>query len=319
MRTFLKLLENPLGLSGLLLILFFGVVAIVAPILAPPKWPHEPYRIPRDGYRAEPQPPSPEHPFGTAEGQYDIYYGCVWGTRTAWYVSTIVVGLSALIGITIGAVAAFYGRWFDEVVMRVTDIFYAFPFLVAAMTLTSILGRGVTNAMIALVAFGWMGYARLIRGEVLRLKEMDYVQAARALGAPTRRLIVRHILPNAIWPVFVQATMNMGSIVITFAALSFLGVGAPQGYADWGQMISYARNWIIGLQGNPLALPRLEPRRGCPSGYTRSSAAWTYFRLIPFLEQRGLHWPDGEVCGRSLPTWHCSCSWPPSPSSQPGT
>ncbi|MCD6129228.1 ABC transporter permease, partial [Candidatus Bipolaricaulota bacterium] len=197
--------------------------------------------------------PSPEHPFGTAEGQYDIFYGCVWGTRTAWYVSTIVVGLSALIGITIGAVSAFYGGWFDEVVMRITDIFYAFPFLVAAMTLTSILGRGVTNAMIALVAFGWMGYARLIRGEVLRLKEMDYIQAARALGAPTSRLIVRHILPNAIWPVFVQATMNMGSIVITFASLSFLGVGAPRGYADWGQMISYARNWIIGLHGNPLA------------------------------------------------------------------
>ena len=253
MRTFLKLLKNPLGLSGLLLILFFGIVAILAPVLAPPKWPHEPYRIPRDGYRAEPRPPGPEHPFGTAEGQYDIFYGCVWGTRTAWYVSTIVVGLSALIGITIGAVAAFYGGWFDEVVMRITDIFYAFPFLVAAMTLTSILGRGVANAMIALVAFGWMGYARLIRGEVLRLKEMDYIQAARALGAPTSRLIVRHILPNAIWPVFVQATMNMGSVVITFASLSFLGVGAPRGYADWGQMISYARNWIIGLHGNPLA------------------------------------------------------------------
>jgi peptide/nickel transport system permease protein len=253
MKTFLKLIKNPLGLIGLVLIVFFGVVAILAPVLAPPKWEHEPYRIPRAGYRSEPRPPSPEHPFGTAEGQFDIYYGVVWGTRTAWYVSLIVVGASAILGIALGAVGAFFGGWLDEVIMRITDIFYAFPYLVAAMTLTAILGQGVTNAMIALIAFGWMGYARLIRGEVLRLREMDYVQAARASGAGSLRIITRHILPNAIWPVFVTATMAIGSIVITFASLSFLGVGVPSGYADWGQLISYARNWIIGLQGNPMA------------------------------------------------------------------
>lgn len=253
MKTFLKLIKNPLGLTGLVLLVLFAVIALLAPLLAPPQWEHEPYRIPRDGFRAEPQPPNEKHPFGTAEGQYDIYYGIVWGTRTAWKVSLIVVGIALGIGITLGTVSAFYGGWLDEGLMRITDIFYAFPFLVAAMTLTSILGRGVTNAMIALVAFGWMGYARLVRGEVLRIREMDYVQAARAIGVPVWRMLPRHILPNAIWPVFVAATMDMGSIVITFAALSFLGVGAPQGYADWGQMISYARNWIIGLHGNPLA------------------------------------------------------------------
>lgn len=253
MRAIRGIIKNPLGLSGLLLVIFFGVVALLAPTLAPPKWAHEPYRIPRAGYRSEPQPPSAEHPFGTSEGQYDIYYGVVWGTRMAWYVSVTVVGLSAAIGIIIGAGSAFYGRWIDEVMMRITDIFYAFPFLVAAMTLTAILGQGVTNAMIALIAFGWMGYARLTRAEVLRLKEMDYVQAARATGASSYRIIARHIMPNAIWPVFVQITMSMGSVVITFAGLSFLGVGVPSGYADWGQLISYARNWIIGLQGNPLA------------------------------------------------------------------
>lgn len=253
MRAIWGIIKNPLGLSGLLLVIFFGVVALLAPTLAPPKWAHEPYRIPRAGYRSEPQPPSAEHPFGTSEGQYDIYYGVVWGTRMAWYVSVTIVGLSAAIGIIIGAGSAFYGRWIDEVMMRITDIFYAFPFLVAAMTLTAILGQGVTNAMIALIAFGWMGYARLTRAEVLRLKEMDYVQAARATGASSYRIIARHIMPNAIWPVFVQITMSMGSVVITFAGLSFLGVGVPSGYADWGQLISYARNWIIGLQGNPLA------------------------------------------------------------------
>lgn len=253
MTTFLKLIKNPLGLTGLVLIVFFLVIAVIAPMLAPPKWAGEPYRIPRDGYKAEPQPPSEKHLFGTAEGQYDIYYGIIWGTRTAWFVSLTVVGIALAIGILMGVMAGFYGGLLDEVLMRLTDIFMAFPFLVAAMTLTSILGRGVDNAMIALIAFGWMGYARLIRSEVLRIREEEYVQAARAVGVPVWRMIPRHILPNAIWPVFVQGTMDMGSIVIAFAALSFLGVGAPEGYADWGQMISYARNWIIGLRGNPLA------------------------------------------------------------------
>jgi len=251
--TFLKLIKNPLGLIGLVLLVFFVVVGILAPVLAPPAWEHEPYRIPRDGYSSVPKPPSPEHPFGTAEGQYDIYYGIVWGTRTAWRVSLVVVSISALIGIVMGSVAAFYGGVLDELLMRVTDIFYAFPFLVGAMVLTTILGRGLTNVMVALVALGWMGYARLIRGDILQIREADYVQAARAAGANSLRLIWRHILPNAIWPVVVQGTMSMGSIVITAAALSFLGVGAPLGYADWGQLISYARNWILGLYGNPLA------------------------------------------------------------------
>lgn len=253
MTTFLKLIKNPLGLIGLVLLVFFVVVGILAPVLAPPAWEHEPYRIPRDGYSSVPKPPSPEHPFGTAEGQYDIYYGIVWGTRTAWRVSLIVVSISALIGIVMGSVAAFYGGVLDELLMRITDIFYAFPFLVGAMVLTTILGRGLTNVMVALVALGWMGYARLIRGDILQIREADYVQAARAAGASSLRLILRHILPNAIWPVVVQGTMSMGSIVITAAALSFLGVGAPLGYADWGQLISYARNWILGLYGNPLA------------------------------------------------------------------
>jgi peptide/nickel transport system permease protein len=253
MNTFLKLVKNPLGLIGLVITVFFLVIAILAPVLAPPVWEHEPYRIPRDGYGPQPKPPSEEHPFGTAEGQFDIYYGIIWGTRTAWRVSLLVVGISALTGIVLGSISAFYGGFLDEILMRIVDIFYAFPFLVGAMVFTTILGRGVTNAMIALVLFSWMGYARLIRGDILQIREAEYVQAARAAGAGSARLLLRHILPNAIWPVVVQGTMTMGSVVITFAALSFLGVGAPQGYADWGQLVSYARNWILGLRGNPLS------------------------------------------------------------------
>lgn len=252
-RTARKFIRNPLGMIGLLLLVFFVVIAILAPVLAPPAWEGEPYRIPRDGFSPTPKPPVDEHPFGTTEGQYDIYYGIIWGTRSAWVVSLIVVGCTAAIGIVIGSIAAFYGGLIDEVIMRITDIFYAFPFLVGAMVLTTILGRGLDNVMIALIALGWMGYARLIRGDILQIRESEYVQAARATGAGTLRLLIRHILPNAIWPVAVQGTMAMGSIVITAAALSFLGVGAPMGYADWGQLISFSRNWVIGFQGNPFA------------------------------------------------------------------
>lgn len=134
------------------------------------------------------------------------------------------------------------------VFMRIVDIFQAFPFLIAAMTIAAVLqpkiGRSILTAAIALIVFGWMGYARLIRGDILSVKERDYVQAARAAGAGHLRIVLRHILPNAIYPTLVVASMDIGSYVISFAALSFLGLGAEVGYADWGQMLSFARNWI---------------------------------------------------------------------------
>ncbi|MFC2108867.1 ABC transporter permease [Candidatus Bipolaricaulota bacterium] len=248
-----KFVRNPLGVIGILILLFFVVIGALAPVLAPPQWENEPYRIPRSGFSPTPKPPNEEHPFGTTEGQYDIYYGIIWGTRTAWSISLTVVGFAATIGIIVGAFSAFYGGVVDEIVMRITDVFYAFPFLVGAMVITSILGRGLVNVMYALIALGWMGYARLIRSDIIRIRELDYVQAARASGAGNLRILLRHIIPNAIWPVVVQASMSMGSIVITAAALSFLGVGASMGYADWGQLISFGRNYIIGLGGDPLA------------------------------------------------------------------
>ena len=157
------------------------------------------------------------------------------------------------IGVPLGAIAAFYGGAIDEIIMRITDIFMTFPFLVAAMVLVVILGRGLNNVMIAMMVFGWMGYTRMIRGDILTIKENDYIAAAHAIGASDFRIILRHVLPNAIYPIFVMATMNIGSMVLTAAALSFLGLGSAVGYADWGQMISFARNWILGTQTNPLA------------------------------------------------------------------
>lgn len=247
-----RLLQNKISLLGILIIAFFIIIAVFAPYIAPPRDADEPYLIPRAGWQIEPQPPSEEYIFGTSEGQYDIFYGIVWGTRTAFRIGLIVVGISSLIGITVGTIAAYYGGLIDELIMRVTDIFMSIPFIIATIVLVTILGQGIGNVMIALITFSWMSTARLMRSQVLSVKEDEFVQAAVALGANDFRIIFKHIILNTIFPVVIQASMRMGSMVITASTLSFLGVGAPEGYADWGQMISFARNWILGVQGNPL-------------------------------------------------------------------
>ena len=268
-RTLRKLFSNATSLIGIILLILFVVIAIFAPIIAPPLS-DDPYQVPRMSWDVNPQPPgSPMsdeirdiYDFmdkeikydraicGTAEGGYDIFYGLIWGTRTAFKIGIITVLIAAFIGIFIGSISAYFGGWIDEILMRITDIFLSFPFLVAAMVLTTVLGRGIDKVMIALIVFGWMGYARVIRGSILSAKEETYVMAAKALGVKDGKVIWKHLLPNTIFPVLVQASMNIGSMVITAAALSFLGVGAPVGYADWGQMVSFARNWIIGAPGH---------------------------------------------------------------------
>ena len=268
-RTLRKLFSNATSLIGIILLILFVVIAIFAPIIAPPLS-DDPYQVPRMSWDVNPQPPgfpmSDEirdiYDFmgkeieydraicGTAEGGYDIFYGLIWGTRTAFKIGIITVLIAAFIGIFIGSISAYFGGWIDEILMRITDIFLSFPFLIAAMVFTTVLGRGLDKVMVALIFFGWMGYARVIRGNILSAKEQTYVMAAKALGVKDGKVIWKHLLPNTIFPVLVQASMNIGSMVITAAALSFLGVGAPVGYADWGQMVSFARNWIIGSPGH---------------------------------------------------------------------
>ncbi len=272
-RMLKGLLTNPLSLSGLALLGLFLVVALAAPVLAPPRPNANPYHIPRDGFSPNPkmpgtewrvrQPPLPfwwkpithkdhwVHLMGTASGQWDIYYGVVWGTRTAFKVGLIITLSVATLGIFLGSISAYYGGAVDMVIMRITDVFMSFPFLLAALTLSAILapvmGKSLIPPSIALIMFGWMGYARLIRSDILSVKEREYVLAAKVLGATDRRILLKHILPNAIYPTMVVASMDMGSYVLSFAALSFLGVGAEVGYADWGQLISFARDWITDL------------------------------------------------------------------------
>lgn len=243
-----RLLSNASGILGIVLLGLFVLVALFAPLLAPPKPGRDPYFMPVVTWSADPLPPSREHPFGVA-GKRDIFYGVVWGTRTAFRIGILVTLASTAIGLFVGALAGYFGRILDEVLMRVTDIFMAVPFLVAAMVLTTILGTGLDKVMIALIVFSWMYPARLIRGNILQVKEEQFVLAAKSLGVSDAVIILRHVLPNAIFPVLIQASMRMGSLVITAAALSFLGLGAPQGYADWGALLNYARNWMLGGYG----------------------------------------------------------------------
>jgi peptide/nickel transport system permease protein len=272
-RILVGLYTNPLSITGLVILTAFVLIAIFAPVLAPPVKNADPYQIPRDGFNPQPRPPGtewrvrpPEVPFwyqtvtgkdkwvhlmGTASGQYDIYYGLIWGTRTALMVGVIIVGSTLVIGILVGSVAAYYGGRVDDILMRITEIFMAFPLLLAALTLTSVLAAGVGKNIwvptAALIFFGWMTYARLVRGDILTVKERDYVMAARVVGSRDFRILLRHILPNAIFPTLVLASLDIGSVVLTFAALSFLGVGVEVGYAEWGQIVSFARSWILNL------------------------------------------------------------------------
>ncbi len=196
-----------------------------------------------------------------------------------------------LIGILIGALSAFYGGWLDNILMRITEIFMAFPYLLAALTLSAILtpviGKGIWPPLIAMISFGWMSYARVIRGDILSVRERDYVMASRVIGVKDRRIIMKHVIPNAIYPTLILASINIGADVIAFSALSFLGIGTEVGYADWGQMIAFARNWIPSLatywwivlfpaHGIDLLHAGLEPgRRRAARYYGPTPAPWS--------------------------------------------
>jgi peptide/nickel transport system permease protein len=247
-----QLRKKPMSLVGFGLIGFFLLVAVAAPVLAPPeKNSRDAYLMPQDGYSPDPVRPSAKHWFGTTEQQYDLYYGMIWGTRTAFQVAIMVVVSSLIVGMIIGGAAGFYGGWIDELTMRFTDIILAFPDLILAVVIVTVRKPSLENVMVSVAAVSWPSYARLLRGDVLSIKERDFVSAARALGASDFRILFRHIIPNCIYPLLVVASLSMGRIVITAAALSFLGLGAPVGYADWGQLISLSRNWLLGSNGNP--------------------------------------------------------------------
>lgn len=249
--TLHRIFRNPSAIIGFSLLFLFTSVAVFAPLIAPPKYAHNPYMMPHKGFSPTPKPPSRTNIFGTTSGQYDIFYGVVWGTRTAFKIGLFVVGIAGLVGVSLGALAGYFGGVIDEILMRITDIIWAIPLLVLAMAIVVAFGRGLDKIMIALAMVQWRWYVRVIRAEILTLRDQDFVQAAKVMGVSDFKIIFRHILPNAIFPVLIMASMDMGSMVVTAAFMSFVGLGAPKGFADWGQMVALARNYIVGPPDDP--------------------------------------------------------------------
>ncbi len=233
--------RDPLAVASLVLILLFILGAVFAPLLTP---------YPEQG-RGDPnilekfQPPSQAHPLGTDYLGRDVLARILFGGRTSLSIGFLVVVVAVAIGIPLGAIAGYYGGWLDDVIMRITDMFLAFPPLLLAIAIAAALGASFTNAMIAIAFTWWPWYARLVRAQTLSLREMHFVEAARSIGVSDLSIIVHHILPNVLTPVLVQATMDIGSAVLTGAAISFVGLGVQPPTPDWGKMISTGRIYFI--------------------------------------------------------------------------
>jgi peptide/nickel transport system permease protein len=236
-RALRRLVRSRLALVGAMITLALFVVAAFAPWIAP----YSPTKI---SLPERLKPPSFRHPFGTDDAGRDILSRVIYGSRITLRICGLVVGMTLVIGTLLGLVAGYLGGWVDELVMRTSDVFLAFPALILAMAIAAALGPSLENAIVAMVAIWWPRYARVIRGQVLAIREIDYVAAARAAGASSPRIMLRHILPNCISPVVVQATLDLGEVVLTAATLSFIGFGAQPPTPEWGAMVSVGRNYL---------------------------------------------------------------------------
>lgn len=223
---------------GLVLVILFFAVALLAPLISPFDPNHQ------DIIGAKLAPPSAQHWFGADILGRDMLSRMIYGARISVFVGLAVVLVAGSFGTFVGLFAGYRRGWIDEVVMRVTDIFFAFPPLILAMAIAGALGPSLTNALIAVVVVLWPAYARLVRGQVLVLREREFIQAAQTVGVHNRRLLFRHLLPNVLAPLLVQATFDMGATILTVAGLSFIGFGAQPPTPEWGVMISDGRNYI---------------------------------------------------------------------------
>ena len=189
--------------------------------------------------------PTGAHWFGLDELGRDILSRVLYGARISLLVGIVVVGVSASVGILLGSIAGYFGGKIDELISRIIDILLAFPGLLLAIAMVAVLGPSLTNVVLALSLIGWVGYARLVRGQVLRARELEFVQAARALGATTSRILARHVIPTTLPAVTVQATLGMGGAILAEAALSFLGLGVQPPTPSWGTMLNYGRGHML--------------------------------------------------------------------------
>ena len=251
-RTVLaRMRANPLITAGGAMVLIIVVVAIFAPLIAP---------YPGDaGYATHPldifKPPSAKHLFGTDNVGRDIFSRVVFGARVSPLIALAVVAIASVVGVTVGLVAGFLGGIVDEVLMRITDVFLAVPALLLALAFASVLPKGTGSTILAITISWWPWYARLARGEAASVSRRRYVETGRVLGLSHTRLLTRHVLPNATTPVLVQASLDFGGVILTAAALSFLGLGAQDPTPEWGLMVNEGRSffqtywWVVTFPG----------------------------------------------------------------------
>lgn len=233
--------KDPLALVSTVVIILFILMAIFAFQIAP----YPAQGAGKSNVDTTMLPPSWEHPFGTDRLGRDVLSRVIFGSRPALIVPLGVVFMAVLIGAPLGAIAGYKGGWIDESIMRVTDLFLAFPSLLLAMAITASLGRGLGNAAIALIISWWPWYTRLVRGVTVSLRNSYFVDSARAIGVRDTTIIRRHILPNTLSPMLVQATIDLGTVILAMGGLAFLGLGTQPPAPDWGLMISEGRTYIL--------------------------------------------------------------------------
>jgi peptide/nickel transport system permease protein len=236
-RAWSQLRRNRSAVAGLVVVAVLVFSALFAPWLAP----YDPYRVNLDNRL---QPPDAAHLLGTDELGRDILSRLLYGARVSLWVGIVTVAASALIGVTGGLVAGYLGGYWDAVIMRVVDVFLAFPVILLAIAIVAVRGPGLNNVLIALALVYWTAYARVARSVVLTLREEEYMWAARTLGASPPRIMVRHLLPNAVAPLVVLASLGMGTAILAEAALSFLGLGIQPPEASWGSMLNSGMQFL---------------------------------------------------------------------------
>ncbi|MEW9082488.1 nickel transporter permease [Caldanaerobacter subterraneus] len=233
--------RNKLTKISIIIIFILVCIAVTAPFIVPYKSDVYTGTHPEDKLL----PPSINHPFGTDELGRDIFSRVLYGTRISLQTAVLAVVLALIIGIPLGAIAGTFGGYVDEMIMRITDIFLSFPPLLLAIAIAAILGPNLQNAMLAIAISWWPWYTRLIRGQAVSIKERQFVRAARAIGTSNFTIMWKHIIPNCIAPVIVQASMDLGGVILTLAALSFLGLGAQPPTPEWGLMVNTSMNYFL--------------------------------------------------------------------------
>jgi len=239
--SFYLLNRNRLQRVSLIVIVLLVLVAVFAPFIAP----YPGHAISDTNPDDKLQPPSTRYWFGTDELGRDMLSRVIYGTRISLQTALIAVGMALLIGVPLGAIAGGLGGAMDEIIMRITDVFLSFPPLLLAIAMSAFLGPNLRNAMLSIAISWWPWYTRIIRGQAVSIRERQFVRAARAIGTPKMSIIFKHILPNTFAPVIVQASMDIGGVILTIASLSFLGLGAQPPTPEWGLLISTSRTYFL--------------------------------------------------------------------------